>query len=215
MFSLSNTALARGIGVDASQVSRWKSGERKMTANSIHLYRLSRYFVNLGKDSFQSTQMDDLIGMEQNLTRNKDDDKRVYALGRWLITEETEKLSDLERPILDKSPMGIALCRDSRIVYANDSFASLMGYEQPKLLVNETLTRLVDSRYSGYLQQVLHDVEKGLSSIDQVEFSFKQIDNSMFNAIFVINQVRLPDGQAVVVYVFNYRSKSCLLANGF
>lgn len=166
LFYLNNTVLAKGIGVDASLVSRWKSGERKMTDNSTHLHRLSRYFVDLEKDSYQYSQLDNMINSLQRLYPDPNNDCRVHLLSQWLINDEVEIQYDQECSILDKSSVGIALFQDCRIIYANDSFANMIGFVNGDQLFNLSMNILVDNQKLISVKHALHGVDEGQTCSD-------------------------------------------------
>ncbi len=61
LYKVSNSQLARGINVDASLISRWRSGQRVMAANSPHVTKIAEYFVQFNAFEYQRQYLDDLI----------------------------------------------------------------------------------------------------------------------------------------------------------
>lgn len=61
LFKLSNSKLARGINVDPSLVSRWKSGERQMSPASPHVPAIASYFLRLNAYHYQREFLDQIL----------------------------------------------------------------------------------------------------------------------------------------------------------
>lgn len=88
LFKVSNSKLARGINVDASLVSRWKSGERVMSANSPHIPAVATYFLHLNTYQYQKEALDHILTMQNQVAEIRDEDQRVLALSDWLVSSE-------------------------------------------------------------------------------------------------------------------------------
>lgn len=88
LFKLSNSKLARGINVDASLVSRWKSGERKISQNSPHIPALATYFLRLNAYQYQKAYLDRIIDSHLPEADKSDEARRIHVLADWLISEE-------------------------------------------------------------------------------------------------------------------------------
>ena len=61
LFKISNSKLARGINVDASLISRWKSGDRAMSANSPHVPAIASFFLRLNAYHYQKQYLDFIL----------------------------------------------------------------------------------------------------------------------------------------------------------
>lgn len=94
LFKVSNSQLARGINVDASLISRWRSGQRVMAANSPHITKIAEYFIQFNAFEYQRHYLDDLI---QSRLPDGDDEldehKKVLILSDWFMSP------DLAHPI--------------------------------------------------------------------------------------------------------------------
>lgn len=98
LFKMSNSKLARGIGVDASLVSRWKSGERKISPNSPHIPMLANYFLRLNAYHYQKEYLDKIILARIPAGQTPDEASRVHILADWLISEEPPEPQPDEQP---------------------------------------------------------------------------------------------------------------------
>jgi len=94
LYKVSNSQLARGINVDASLISRWRSGQRVMAANSPHVTKIAEYFVQFNAFEYQRQYLDDLI--QSHLTDKDevlDEHKKILILSKWFMS------ADLAHPI--------------------------------------------------------------------------------------------------------------------
>lgn len=88
LYKISNSKLAKGIGVDASLVSRWKSGERKISPNSPHIPMLASYFLKLNAYQYQREYLDQIISARLPEGQVIDDASRVRILADWLVSDD-------------------------------------------------------------------------------------------------------------------------------
>jgi hypothetical protein len=95
LFKINSSKLARGINVDASLVSRWKSGERRMGANSPHIPALATFFLSLDAYPYQTEYLEQLIAAARPAGTNDPAAARVHALATWLITPGPALLAPL------------------------------------------------------------------------------------------------------------------------
>ena len=99
LFKVSNSKLARGINVDASLVSRWKSGERAMSVNSPHIPAVATYFVHLNTYQYQKEALDHILTMQNQTVEIRNEEQRVLILSEWLVSGEPSNWADLsEKP---------------------------------------------------------------------------------------------------------------------
>ncbi|MDD3196839.1 MAG: hypothetical protein PHI69_01065 [Eubacteriales bacterium] len=99
LFKISNSKLARGINVDASLVSRWKSGERTMSVNSPHVPAIASFFLSLSTYHYQKEYLDFILKSQLSPDLLQDEGRRIHALADWLISDEPMSLS----PAMEKS----------------------------------------------------------------------------------------------------------------
>lgn len=99
LFKISNSKLARGINVDASLISRWKSGDRAMSANSPHVPAIASFFLRLNAYHYQKQYLDFILKNRLPADLLNDEGRRVHALSDWLISDEPADLSaTMEKP---------------------------------------------------------------------------------------------------------------------
>lgn len=99
LFKISNSKLARGINVDASLVSRWKSGERVMSPSSPHVPAIANFFLELNAYHYQQEFLDYIL--KHHLPENMihDESRRIHALADWLISNDPFSLDPtLQKP---------------------------------------------------------------------------------------------------------------------
>ena len=112
VFKISNSALARDIHVDASLISRWKSGARKISLHSPHIASLATYFVHIDAFPYQKAYLDRLLrNLMHRDPQHATDEERSLALANWFMStdpvpvpEEPEKFlfSDESEPMLSQ-----------------------------------------------------------------------------------------------------------------
>jgi hypothetical protein len=98
LFKISNSKLARAINVDASLVSRWKSGERKISLNSPHIPMLANYFLHINAYHYQKEYLDKIIAARLPEKERQDDASRVHVLADWLVSGEPPEAQPDEQP---------------------------------------------------------------------------------------------------------------------
>jgi hypothetical protein len=98
LFKISNSKLARNINVDASLVSRWKSGERKISLNSPHIPMLANYFLHVNAYHYQKEYLDKIIAARLPEKERLDDARRVHVLADWLVSGEPPETQPDEQP---------------------------------------------------------------------------------------------------------------------
>lgn len=199
IFGLNNSALGRSLDIDPSMISRWKSGERKMGSNSYRLNQIARYFIDQQADGAQREQPNNLIENFIGIPLPHDYESRVYALGSWLIDYDSLGATGFEMLIIDQVPVGIAICKCQNIVYANNSFVKLMGYEYPKEIIGIPLTGLIDTGFADHIGLALNVVEAGQRMYDRVECQYNCKESGRLTITFNFQKLALPDGSAVVI----------------
>ncbi len=98
LFKISNSQLARGINVDASLVSRWKSGERKISINSPHIPVLATYFLHLNAYQYQREYLERIITARLPEKQRVEEAQRIHVLADWLVSEESPDPQPDEQP---------------------------------------------------------------------------------------------------------------------
>lgn len=95
LFKLSNSKLARGINVDPSLISRWKSGERQMSTTSPHVPAIASYFLRLNTYHYQRDYLDQILKQKLGQGEQVSEAKRIHALAEWLISHEPLALPEM------------------------------------------------------------------------------------------------------------------------
>ena len=85
LFKLSNSKLARGINVDPSLISRWKSGERQMSPNSPHVPAIASYILHLNAYHYQRDYLDKVLHKKLGSSDRVSESSRIHALSEWLV----------------------------------------------------------------------------------------------------------------------------------
>ena len=87
LFKISNSQLARAINVDASLISRWKSGQRQVTAQSPHLPALAQYFIRYHGYQYQHEALNRILQSTTGTISLTDEADKVQALANWLVSD--------------------------------------------------------------------------------------------------------------------------------
>ncbi len=98
LFKISNSKLSRGINVDASLISRWKSGERKISVSSPHVPKLAHYFLHLNAYHYQKEYLEHIIAARLPEKERLDDASRIHVMADWLISAEPPEPQPYEQP---------------------------------------------------------------------------------------------------------------------
>ncbi len=95
VFKLSNSYLARQIHVDASLVSRWKSGSRTLSPQSPHGAALATFFIQTDAFPYQKAYLTRLLDeLMRRDSRQASETDRIFALAHWFVTEEPFSLPE-------------------------------------------------------------------------------------------------------------------------
>lgn len=113
VFKISNSKLARAINVDASLVSRWKSGDRSIAAHSQHIPAIATFFVRLDAYPYQKAYLDRLLATLTHNRQDCDEADFIHALANWLVSAD-----DI---VLPQPPAGPALGSDPARIFDNIS----------------------------------------------------------------------------------------------
>lgn len=72
VFGVSNNRLAKALAVDASLVSRWRTGKRMPNPDSPHIKSIASYFAEMAKMDYQKTALWEIMGLPlSNYTAKK------------------------------------------------------------------------------------------------------------------------------------------------
>ncbi len=96
LFKLSNSKLARGINVDPSLVSRWRSGERRMSSNSPHVPAIASYFLHLNAYHYQRDYLDRILHQKRTGIHQLGEADRIRILAEWLVSNDPLRLPDMD-----------------------------------------------------------------------------------------------------------------------
>lgn len=185
LFRLSNTDLARKIHVDASVISRWRSGKRAVSANSHHLYNLARFILSLPMTDYQAVFIDKLMSQALTGLDLQNNALRIKVLMDWLISEQTSENGQLDQEIFNHSPVAIAITRSGKIIYLNRTCLELFGYRKTSDMRGHRLAEFVTTDKAG----------------DQVYGV--RIDGQNFHAEIEVEPINLPDGPAQSNFIFD------------
>jgi len=162
IFSINNSNLAKGIDVDPSLVSRWRSGNRCPSPNSPHIPAIAGYFLDLDCQSYQQDFLESVLLSGGGASQSKSG--RLHALMQWLLADQStenrlsrtknrkrSQQSDLIAPII---PQLLASNPDN---YSNLSIQSIQGHlmeyelfigrEGKRQAVLHFLTTVINSGY--------------------------------------------------------------------
>jgi transcriptional regulator with XRE-family HTH domain len=195
LFKISNSKLARNINIDASLVSRWKSGERKISINSPHIPMLANYFLHVNAYHYQKEYLDKIIAARLPEKERLDDASRVHVLADWLVSGEPPESQPDEQPEqLAKSSSLIAniagLLTGSISPQEQLASAGLADMQselsdlpagtdwQPAIIPGKTSTYEVFSGRSGKRQAVLNLFYQVLQSESKLEIMLTSEDDT-------------------------------------
>ena len=99
VFKLNNSSLARGINIDASLVSRWKTGERRIAVNSPHIPALATFFLKINAYPYQKEYLDRLIKTHMTPPMTDQEADRIHVLANWFISPNQTNM-----PMLSDDP---------------------------------------------------------------------------------------------------------------
>lgn len=95
VFKVSNSRLARAIHVDASLVSRWKSGDRSISSHSRHIPALATFFIHLDAYPYQRAYLDRLLASLLPEPENCTETDLIHALANWLVDSDAAEWPQL------------------------------------------------------------------------------------------------------------------------
>jgi hypothetical protein len=123
VFKISNSRLARAINVDASLVSRWKSGDRSISAHSQHVPAIATFFIRLDAYPYQKAYLDRLLATMLHNHQGSDEADLIHALANWLVSPD-----DIGLP---QPPAGPAMASDPSRLFDNISSWFSKTHPQP------------------------------------------------------------------------------------
>lgn len=151
LFKISNSQLARGINVDASLISRWKSGQRKISRNSPHIAAIAAYFIQLNAYQYQKEYLEQLIEAHLPAGQRNAEARQTLVLSAWLISDEPPHPIDP-----GKQP--------SQIAQSNQLIANIAQFlSNPRMSIDTMLAGKGDSK----LKQVQQNLALRLAEIEQ------------------------------------------------
>jgi len=94
--SISNSRLARALSVDASLVSRWRTGTRTPGKKSEHIKTIAGYFSGQAKMDYQKAALYEIMGLDP---QRYDNDPRMLAefLCNWLAGKTLPNIRIIDR----------------------------------------------------------------------------------------------------------------------
>lgn len=103
VLGVTNISLARALSVDASLVSRWRTGARVPARTSAHIKNMATYFAGQAKTDRQKTALCEIIGLPLD-KRREEASLLTDSLFAWL-TEELVPGTELVDRFIDKLDM--------------------------------------------------------------------------------------------------------------
>lgn len=105
VFKVSNSRLARAIHVDASLVSRWKSGDRSISSQSRHIPDLATFFIQTDAYPYQRAYLDRLLASLLPDPKSCAENDLIHALANWLVSADAAEWPQLPSdPSLSADP---------------------------------------------------------------------------------------------------------------
>ncbi len=203
LFKISSSELAHGINVDASLISRWKTGERRISANSPHIYNIVIYFQSLKAHDYQKNYLERIISTYLSSDDRSDGAKRTYALIKWLVSECPEERNTIDdNPIFENSPIGIAINRNGKILYANQVYVDIFGYSSVKELQGKNI---IDQVAPDCREDIVHRIQQREQNrfmpLTTYEIDGFRKDGTIFPILVEVKNVNLQDGPAFASFV--------------
>lgn len=87
-FSINNSKLAKGIDVDPSLVSRWRTGNRCPASNSPHIPAIAAFFLELDCQPFQKDFMESVLLSGGGISSSHSKSRKLQALMQWLRADQ-------------------------------------------------------------------------------------------------------------------------------
>lgn len=105
IMNCNNSRLGKGINVDPSLISRWKSGNRQLKSNSPYIPLIIDFLLRTEPMAYQIEAINNLLGTKFNLMTYTDIFQLKNALTEWLSSNEkilvSTKSSSLEQSSLN------------------------------------------------------------------------------------------------------------------
>ncbi len=164
-FGISQQELADALEINASQISRWLSGERRLTAASVHMPRITEYFLSLAttlsdidwlnrqlESEGLPTDASSVAGIRQNLTiwLSSDGEALRRNLGAVPPSSRLKKNKPLPPPTLSCSEIKLGALELSL------ALRPILSELPPKSCVNvflssDVITAIIDESVAGLL----------------------------------------------------------------
>ncbi len=173
LFKISNSQLARAVNVDASLISRWKSGQRRVSVSSPHLPALAHYFTRYHGYLYQQEVLDQLLLINSDNSSKTSEDQRIQLLTEWFVSgqmpaplDDSKRISHLSRSeqliagiskILSAPPGSLASNKPDPEIAANKAFISQF---------NQTLKTITSERKQRHEALMQQKKQASCKSID-------------------------------------------------
>ena len=182
-----NRSLLRMMGFDSidelASLDLNKSGYAKGYSRAEYIERIERDGAVTGLESAWLAKDGHPVYVRESGRVIKDRTGRVlYYEGTVENISERKHMEDAYRTLVDHSLQGLLILQDGRVVFANDTFARMIGYSVEELLDFDA------EKSSGMLapdhrEMILQRIEKRLDGKpvpDKYEFSGRRKDGSVF-----------------------------------
>ncbi len=201
LFKISNIQLARGIDVDPSIISRWKSGDRKVSANSPHIFQVAEFFLHLEAQDYQKEYIELILSAKLSDHTSQDDGRAVLKLSDWLVSIQPQMPRIIEQPLFDKSPVGISINRHAQILYVNHAFVKMFGYSDSAELHGTPIINQVALEFRKNVADMVRLQEQEGRLSEPYESLGIRKNNSTFPIYVEISNIVLPDGPASIAFI--------------
>ena len=115
-------------------------------------------------------------------------------------SEEALKESEERyRKVVELSPIGIAICVERAVRFANQSLAHMLGAETPEQLYGVEVLRFVQADFHDVLTEIMRGIEIGGAQTSLMEQKWVRLDGS-------------PIGVAITGFPFNYGGNDAIMA---
>ena len=205
---INDSDLAQGINIDESIIRRWKHGQRKISSNSPHLYKLASFFVNIDLDEYPKVFFDTIILSRLNDEDKLDTSKCIQSLLEWLVTDQPNEYILHEKSIFDKSPVAIAISRGDKITYINQAYLNVFGYNDFTEIHDKNISECIPPLYQRESSQQIQSKLKDqlIVPISYESFGLRK-DGTGFPAYIAIENIKLPDGPANFILIRDLSQK--------
>lgn len=105
------------------------------------------------------------------------------------------------RLLYENAPIGISITYDCNLLYANQAFAHLFGYDTPEELQGVSILEHITPPIQEEAAQRIFRRKNGEAVIGSYDVQCRRKDDSRFMIHIDLSQIPIPEGSAVVAFV--------------